>query len=63
MAKTSPLKRAPHANDIAEAVLYLMSDGGSYVNGQCIVVDAGVTSGSAMAPRWRGSEMVVARPT
>jgi NAD(P)-dependent dehydrogenase (short-subunit alcohol dehydrogenase family) len=62
MAKMSPLKRAPHADDIAQAVLYLMSDGGSYVNGQTIVVDAGLTSGSAMAARWRGSEMVVARP-
>jgi NAD(P)-dependent dehydrogenase (short-subunit alcohol dehydrogenase family) len=63
MAKTSPLGRAPHANDIAEAVLYLMSDGGSYVNGQCITVDAGLTTGSKMAARWAGSEMVVARPS
>jgi NAD(P)-dependent dehydrogenase (short-subunit alcohol dehydrogenase family) len=62
MAKTSPLGRAPHANDIAEAVLYLMSDGGSYVNGQCLVVDAGTTSGASLSSRWRGSEMVVARP-
>ncbi len=63
MAKTSPLGRAPHANDIAEAVLYLMSDGGSYVNGQCLTVDAGVTTGAVLSPRFRATEMVVARPS
>ena len=63
MAKTSPLGRAPHANDIAEAVLSLMSAGGSYVNGQVITVDAGVTTGASLSARWRGTEMVVARPT
>ena len=61
IARTSPLGRAGHANDIAEAVLYFMSDGGSYVTGQTIVVDAGATSGAKMSPAWSGTRMVVAR--
>ena len=40
-----------------------MSDGGSYVTGQTIVVDAGVTSGAKMSPTWAGTRMVVARAT
>lgn len=62
VARTSPLGRAGLPNDIAEAVLYFMSDGGSYVTGQTIVVDAGVTSGAKMSPTWAGTRMVVARP-
>lgn len=61
IARTSPLGRAGHADDIAEAVLYFMSDGGSYVTGQTIVVDAGATSGAKMSPAWSGTRMVVAR--
>ncbi len=61
IARTSPLGRAGHASDIAEAVLYFMSDGGSYVTGQTLVVDAGVTSGAKMAATWSGTRMVVAR--
>jgi NAD(P)-dependent dehydrogenase (short-subunit alcohol dehydrogenase family) len=62
IARTSPLGRSAHPNDIAEAVLYFMSDGGSYVTGQTLVVDAGVTSGAKMNPTWSGTRMVVARP-
>ena len=61
VAATSPLGRAGMPNDIAEAVLYFMSDGGSYVTGQTIVVDAGLTSGAKMSPTWSGTRMVVAR--
>jgi NAD(P)-dependent dehydrogenase (short-subunit alcohol dehydrogenase family) len=62
VARTSPLGSAGLPNDIAEAVLYFMSDGGSYVTGQTIVVDAGITSGAKMSPTWAGTRMVVARP-
>jgi NAD(P)-dependent dehydrogenase (short-subunit alcohol dehydrogenase family) len=59
----SPLGRAGVADDIAEAALYLLSDAGSYVTGQTLVVDAGVTSGAAMSPNWSSTRMVVARET
>jgi NAD(P)-dependent dehydrogenase (short-subunit alcohol dehydrogenase family) len=61
MAKMSPLGRAPHANDIAETALFLMSDAGSYISGQCIVVDAGDTETVRTNPQWSGSRMVIAR--
>jgi NAD(P)-dependent dehydrogenase (short-subunit alcohol dehydrogenase family) len=57
----SPLGRSGTANDIAEATLYLLSDGGSYVTGQTLVVDAGVTSGAGMNPVWNRTAMMVAR--
>ena len=42
----SPLGRAPTPFDVAEAVLFLASEAGSYVTGQTLAVDAGVTSGT-----------------
>ena len=38
-----PLGRVGTPTDIAAAVLYLVSDAGSWVTGQNIVVDGGVT--------------------
>ncbi len=61
IAKQSPLGRSGRPDDIAEAVLYFMSDGGSYVTGQTLVVDAGVTSGASMNSTWSATRMVVAR--
>ncbi len=61
MAATSPIGRAPTANDIAETMLFLMSDAGSYISGQCIVVDAGDTATVRSNPNWVASRMVVAR--
>ncbi len=61
IATTSPLKRAAHPDDIAQTALFLFAEG-SYITGQCIVVDAGLTSGAAMAPTWSGTRMVEARP-
>jgi NAD(P)-dependent dehydrogenase (short-subunit alcohol dehydrogenase family) len=57
----SPLGRSGTPDDIAEAVLYFFSDAGSYVTGQTLVVDAGVTSGASMAGVWGSTRMVVAR--
>ena len=57
----SPLGRSGSTLDIAEAALYFMSDAGSYVTGQTLVVDAGVTSGASMNPTWANTAMVVAR--
>lgn len=57
----SPLGRAGVPDDIAQAVLYLLSDAGSYVTGQTLVIDAGVTSGASMNPQWSATKMVIAR--
>lgn len=57
----SPLGRAAHANDIAETALFLFSDGGSYITGQNITVDAGLTSGAGMSATFQKTGMMVAR--
>lgn len=38
-----PLGRAAEPNEMAGAVVYLASEAGSYTNGECIVVDGGMT--------------------
>lgn len=48
LVELSPLKgRAGLPIDIANAALYLASDEAGMVNGQCLVVDGGVTTGSS----------------
>lgn len=44
IGQLNPLKRAGGPNEIAEAGLFLLSDAASYVNGQAIVVDGGLSS-------------------
>lgn len=61
MATMSPLKRAPHANDIAETVMFLFSDGGSYITGQNITVDAGITTGYPATATFSKTGMMIAR--
>ena len=39
-----PLNRLGTADDIASAVMYVLSDGASYLTGQTIVVDGGITT-------------------
>jgi NAD(P)-dependent dehydrogenase (short-subunit alcohol dehydrogenase family) len=50
MAAVSPIPgRAGHADDIANAALYLASDAAAFVNGHTLVVDAGLTTGSGQS--------------
>jgi len=46
-----PIPRGGRARDIAEAALYLASDGASFVNGHALVVDGGLTLGATGAAR------------
>lgn len=43
MVDTIPLKRAGTAEEIANAVVWLCSDGASYITGQNLIVDGGFT--------------------
>jgi NAD(P)-dependent dehydrogenase (short-subunit alcohol dehydrogenase family) len=38
-----PMKRHAEPSEMAGTVLYLVSDASSYTNGECIVVDGGMT--------------------
>jgi NAD(P)-dependent dehydrogenase (short-subunit alcohol dehydrogenase family) len=42
---TQPIPRGGRGSDIAEAALYLASDGSGFVNGHALVVDGGITLG------------------
>ena len=50
-AATVPLVRAGDAQDIANGVLFLCSDLASYVTGQELVIDGGLTAGGRAPPR------------
>jgi NAD(P)-dependent dehydrogenase (short-subunit alcohol dehydrogenase family) len=41
-----PARRFAEPVDIANAVLFMVSDGASYVNGHCLVVDGGRIAGN-----------------
>ena len=43
MVDTIPLKRAGTAEEIANAVVWLCSDGASYITGQNLTIDGGFT--------------------
>ncbi len=47
-----PLKRLGDSDDVADAVLFLLSEQASYVTGQCLTVDGGLTKATlANLPR------------
>jgi NAD(P)-dependent dehydrogenase (short-subunit alcohol dehydrogenase family) len=41
---TIPLKRVGHPEDMAEAVVYFCSEAASWVTGQCLAIDGGLTT-------------------
>ncbi len=43
MANMIPMKRVAHPEDMAEAVMWLCSDVASFVTGQCLPIDGGMT--------------------
>ena len=44
IGQLNPLKRAGQPEELANVALFLLSDQASYVNGQAIAVDGGLTS-------------------
>ena len=50
IGQLNPLKRAGQPDEIATAALFLASDEASYVNGQAIVVDGGLSSSHPFVP-------------
>ena len=73
LAQSQPIRRSGVPNDIAEAALWLASDASSFVTGQAIVVDGGITlapgglfggdrSGTPEERRERFVQMITGKP-
>jgi NAD(P)-dependent dehydrogenase (short-subunit alcohol dehydrogenase family) len=56
LSNLAPIRRAGLPLDIAEAALWLASDGSAYVNGQVIAVDGGMTTGPLYRQAHAGME-------
>lgn len=54
IGQLNPLRRGGEAEEVAQAVVWLASEAASYVNGQVLVVDGGLSSSLPFTPRWSG---------
>lgn len=52
---TTPSRRIGEPDDVAGAVLFLIGEDASYVNGECLVVDGGWSPAFRMPPDWMTS--------
>lgn len=59
IAEASPLGRAAVPQDIANAILFALSDDASYMTGHTIVIDAGETTAGSTTPFHHGSSDVL----
>lgn len=58
IGQLNPLKRGGRPDEIANAIAFLASDGASYINGQSIIVDGGLSTSHPFAtPRVLGETM------
>jgi len=52
IGQLNPTRRGGQPEEIAEAVAFLASDAASYVNGQVLAVDGGLSSQHPFTPKW-----------
>lgn len=52
IGQLNPLRRGGMPEEVAEAVAWLASEAASYVNGQVLVVDGGLSASHPFTPRW-----------
>jgi NAD(P)-dependent dehydrogenase (short-subunit alcohol dehydrogenase family) len=50
LGQLNPLKRAANPSEIAQVALFLASDDASYIDGQAIAVDGGLSSSHPVVP-------------
>ena len=58
IGRLNPLRRAAHADELASVALFLLSDEASYVNGQAIAVDGGLSSSHPVTRQLTGQTAV-----
>jgi NAD(P)-dependent dehydrogenase (short-subunit alcohol dehydrogenase family) len=58
MGRLNPLRRAAQPNELANVALFLASDQASYVNGQAIAVDGGLSSSHPVTRQLTGQTAV-----
>jgi NAD(P)-dependent dehydrogenase (short-subunit alcohol dehydrogenase family) len=58
MGRLNPLRRAAQADELANVALFLASDQASYVNGQAIAVDGGLSSSHPVTRQLAGQTAV-----